>query len=451
MINKVIIISFILLSFRSVNAQTWSNVGGGVHPANAYFSYSWGNNLIVHGEFTSAGSVTTNVGIVYWNGTQWRAMDSMMNKNAIRAFCEYNGELYLGGSPMFGPGTQVPILRWNGQHFENTMNVTRNNSNGEIRAMVVFNNELYVAGKLQRIGGIWANHIARWNGSQWQDVGGGVNGLLPEINAMKIFKGKLIIAGGFTSAGGVPAFNIAAWDGLQWSDLDTGVDGGWVSNMINDENNLYIMGGFTMAGGTDSNSIRGLRGLAKWDGTNWQDMPGREIMPNPRSMAIYKGDFYYSGASQNQSVNDTVLVRWNGVQWERIPATNGTIQNLNVFNGQLILSGPFDQIGTDNYSGIASYYAVGNGINKYKNDCLIANYPNPFTARTNISYCVPSFSTSLSLVVSDIMGRKLKEYPLDQSADTIEIDLSELDKGMYLYSLLINGQIRDTKRMMVIR
>jgi len=61
--------------------------------------------------------------------------------------------------------------------------------------------------------------------------------------------GSSLYAGGyFTSAGGIPANHIARWDGTNWSALGSGVND-TVYGLALSGNNLYTGGSFTNAGG----------------------------------------------------------------------------------------------------------------------------------------------------------------------------------------------------------
>ena len=83
------------------------------------------------------------------------------------------------------------------------------NPNDDVYAMVVFNNELYIGGAFNQVGGLVANHIAKWNGISWSAVGTGTVGY---ISALKVYNSDIYAAGHFTLIGGVSANNIAKWN-----------------------------------------------------------------------------------------------------------------------------------------------------------------------------------------------------------------------------------------------
>ncbi len=154
-----------------------------------------------------------------------------------------------------------------------------------ISALTVFDDgtgpRLYAAGEFRDVlfpeytGSIQVNNIAKWDGTAWSSVGGGTTpGTLAPIYDLVVFDdgtGAALYAGGdFNSAGGVPVNNIARWDGTAWHDVGGGVIGGTDTAIramaVYDDGSgpaLYVGGRFTNAGGVPVSNI------AKWNGTNW--------------------------------------------------------------------------------------------------------------------------------------------------------------------------------------
>ena len=81
---------------------------------------------------------------------------------------------------------------------------------------------------------------------------------------------------------------------------------------------------------------------------------------------------------------------------------------------------------------------------------LFQNTPNPFTEVTTIACSVAESIKTAVLYVYDMNGKQIAEYPVDGRGNTsIIIEGSSLDAGMYLYSLIADGKIIDTKRMIL--
>ncbi|HTB06693.1 MAG TPA: tail fiber domain-containing protein [Bacteroidia bacterium] len=83
---------------------------------------------------------------------------------------------------------------------------------------------------------------------------------------------------------------------------------------------------------------------------------------------------------------------------------------------------------------------------------LYQNTPNPFSTGTKINYFLPEGTMGAMIVFFDMYGSKMKEVILDKTgAGTINVTPDNLANGMYSYSLIINGQVIDTKKMVLSR
>jgi hypothetical protein len=81
---------------------------------------------------------------------------------------------------------------------------------------------------------------------------------------------------------------------------------------------------------------------------------------------------------------------------------------------------------------------------------LFQNLPNPFSMNTEIRFEIPDNTTSAKLLIHDMQGTEIKSYPvLTKGIGSIIIQGSELQAGMYMYTLLVNHRIVDTKKMIL--
>jgi len=81
---------------------------------------------------------------------------------------------------------------------------------------------------------------------------------------------------------------------------------------------------------------------------------------------------------------------------------------------------------------------------------LDQNIPNPFNTATTINYFLPSSVSSASIYIYDMNGTQLKSYNISQCGKgNITIQGSEFSAGMYLYALISDGKVIDTKRMIL--
>lgn len=162
----------------------------------------------------------------------------------------------------------------------------------EVSTLMVFDDgsgpALHAAGRFTTAGGSAANRIARWDGAAWSALGSGLTAnsapLSPGVDALEVFddgSGPALFAGGeFTVAGGTPVGRIARWDGSSWSSLAGGVTTNTLSytpsvaslEVFDDGSGpaLFVGGDFTgVAGPTVGAMPVSANRIARWDGSSW--------------------------------------------------------------------------------------------------------------------------------------------------------------------------------------
>ena len=80
---------------------------------------------------------------------------------------------------------------------------------------------------------------------------------------------------------------------------------------------------------------------------------------------------------------------------------------------------------------------------------LYQNSPNPFREKTFIRFKLSDDAKEASICIFDMTGKQLRKLPVSKGMESISINGYELGEGMFLYSLIVNGQEIDTKRMIV--
>ncbi|MBR4594020.1 MAG: tail fiber domain-containing protein [Bacteroidaceae bacterium] len=81
---------------------------------------------------------------------------------------------------------------------------------------------------------------------------------------------------------------------------------------------------------------------------------------------------------------------------------------------------------------------------------LYQNTPNPFTENTEIRCLVPEVIKSAILYIYDMNGRQINSRAITRRGNvSLTIEGSSLDAGIYLYSLIADGVVIDTKRMIL--
>ena len=99
--------------------------------------------------------------------------------------------------------------------------------------------------------------------------------------------------------------------------------------------------------------------------------------------------------------------------------------------------------------------AVGNSqpsqiADDFMRNALYQNAPNPFTTSTTITMSLRSDVTQAVLYVFDMQGGLLKTIPVDDRGNvSVTINGGELNAGMYIYSLVADGNEVASKRMIL--
>jgi len=116
-------------------------------------------------------------------------------------------------------------------------------------------------------------------------------------------------------------------------------------------------------------------------------------------------------------------------------------------NGALVYHNPdYDRC---YYNDIEPIYGQSIPEVKTQAGVLSQNAPNPFTKQTEIKYFVATGVKEAYICIYDLQGKTLQKISAAPGQNSIMIQSSTLPAGMYLYSLVVDGQEVDTKRMIL--
>lgn len=253
-------------------------------------------------------------------------------------------------------------------------------ANGPIYAIVADDSgNLYVGGDFTIAGDVFANRVAKWDGSRWSNLGDGLtDGFLSRVLALAISGSNLYAGGSFLLAGGVPSACVARWDGNHWSAVGQGVDSS-VYALATSGNDLYVAGQFTSATNTDGTPVL-VNHIAKWEGNQWSPV-GQGLNDWVSALAFFENELYVGGyftiATNNDATPITVnrIAKWNENTWLPLGlGVNDAVRVLLSLGDNLYAGGNFTTaIGGDgsdlvlNYVGRwdgQSWNALGNGIDE---------------------------------------------------------------------------------------
>jgi hypothetical protein len=335
-----------MLTALSADGQSFSPTGT-AKPINSFAKY---NGDIYAGGGFNGGHLQR------WNGTDWDSVDlasplmGFVSSPTVSALADYNGSLYLGGHFISSGGGafEYNIRKWDGVSWSalgTGIGDIGSNNSSSVYALAIYNGELYVGGKFNKADGVPQANIAKWNGTSWSSVDGGLGGGSAYVKCLVVHNGELYAGGVFSVAGtaSLPVSNIAKWNGTSWTALGAGMNNPVYALAVHN-GELYAGGCFDSAGTAAANHI------AKWDGASWSAL-GTGITGATytvvNNLASYNGMLYVSGsftAAGGQAVPG--FARWDGASWSEVGAgTNGSVVAFLQDNSKLFMGGGFTMAG----------------------------------------------------------------------------------------------------------
>ena len=327
----------------------WETLGAGVAGvANDLVVFDDGNGpaLYVGGLFTSAGGANANR-VARWDGQAWSPLGVGVNNTviAMTVFDDGGGDaLYVGGVfLMAGGNPAVRIAKWDGQ----TWSPLGAGASSSVQALAVFDDgngqALYAGGIFLMAGGIEVNRIAKWDGQEWSALGTGVDGTIQDLRVFDDGTGPALYACGFfNAASGVPGTSyIARWNGAEWESV-----GGGATGVVRAMGEFDDGNGPALYAAMDTPTQPPVTNVVRWDGQSWQPIGSLPTNGSIVSFAVFDDGtgegpaLYAAGTFTNiAGISAARIVRWNGTTWSALGL--GASGGGNVVNALM----PFDDGG----------------------------------------------------------------------------------------------------------
>ena len=111
-----------------------------------------------------------------------------------------------------------------------------------------------------------------------------------------------------------------------------------------------------------------------------------------------------------------------------------------------------DNIG-QSVSMIVKYIATPAGIAEeaMANGTISDIYPNPASSFVTLDYQFTSKVNSAEVKIYNLLGSEVKSTSLENNGNKIRLDISDLKNGIYFYSILINNDVYQSKKLIVQR
>jgi hypothetical protein len=330
------------------NGDTWSPVGGGIQSSRN--STSWvssmlvdGQNIYTGGEFDLAGSTPVK-SIARWNGDSWDTLQGGAwrdnNPPDVRSLAiNRDGMIYAAGYfNMAGGKCARSIAVWDGADWSGLGKST--STDGAITTMIPDQQGgYYVAGEFDCAGGQVANHIAHWDGVSWSTMGNGLGSnfewATPRAMIMD-HAGNVYVGGMYDNGDGSSVNSLAKWNGTDWEKVGSGLNGYVLGLAVDSQDRLYAAENFFSIYHNPPQYGR----IMRWNGGQWEQISG-VIESSVTALAIDAQDRVVIGGNFKyvEGVTAPGLARWDGQQWEAICDGIVSIPHVLLIDGDTIYIG----------------------------------------------------------------------------------------------------------------
>ena len=235
-----------------------------------------------------------------------------------------------------------------------------------------FKGQLVAAGTFTNLTQAALQNIARWDGTAWQPIGGGLEH--PVVTVVGNDR-VLFAAMEFRGDDGSINFRVMRWDGIKWSRVGSDfprTSGGGMLHLSPD-GELYFSGIFSGTGTTVAPN------LIRWDGSRWEPLfEGNyhgisALVPNVRSFVEHAGKVCVGGGFYTVgNIFSQGIAQWNGRGWKSIGGgIQGTLNHqvvaMTSSGPNLFAGGNFTNLGGVACSNIArwngtNWFSLGTGI-----------------------------------------------------------------------------------------
>lgn len=205
----------------SYDGADLTNIPAAVSLNEPYTAYKSGGvvykgDFVVYGRFDVIEGVACE-NLARWNGSAWLPGDDGFNvtREARKAIVHGN-DLIVGGFMSVAGGVPVKgIARWNGAVWDDLGGglVRLPDYDAEVQEMVIANGQVVVGGHFDAAGGNpCSSGLASWDGKSWNSYGSGfVLNSSKTLRAMAVWDSDLYVGGSFGVAGDKNSANIARW------------------------------------------------------------------------------------------------------------------------------------------------------------------------------------------------------------------------------------------------
>ena len=185
-----------------------------------------------------------------------------------------------------------------------------------------------------------------------------------------------------------------------------------------------------------------------------QNMPKGEfnfVTIDPATGRLYMSSKSLGAASPTDPVDPADPADSTGTPLPRMAALTNKISAL---EGELAsMKAKLDELANCCASNAIAAKDVKNNAattSENKGNILYQNTPNPFSRETSIGYEINEMNGTAAIMITDMNGKQLSKFPIISGGKgSITVTVRDMMPGMYLYTLVVDNNAVDTKKMIV--
>ncbi len=327
----------------------WSLEGPGY--VNVRDMVVYGTNIIICGNFTEINGQPFNY-IAGWDGEKWFSVGGGVD-GQVNTLATDGLNLYAGGSFSHAGDTLASNVAWfDGVEWRGMYDqgeITQGTS-GEVLD-IDFGSGVVVVGTFGTAGGVNASNVASWSklGPMWANYSTGTNN---RVRAVTPTNEGIVIGGDFSKAGGSDVNNIAIWDGTDWQPMGNGSNG-VVPSLTHATGEAIAFGWF------DDSPYRK---VARYRNGLWEILGGESVIIDAISMVTDGTNIWVGNQGSTTPGNTTgTLAYWNNEKWNAVGNgigewwSNDAVKAMTEWENDLIVAGRFGNVGGDSITGVARW------------------------------------------------------------------------------------------------
>lgn len=189
----------------------------------------------------------------------------------------------------------------------------------------------------------------------------------------------------------------------------------------------------------------------------------RSVLGNTKTITIKRATPTFDGNIKNVTITSNKTYKYSKLYAENVTIRSGANVIMNGYNSVRIVPGFTAELGSTVriYNGTAANSMTrgimdendnidGRMIEDKKNARMEQNSPNPAKGSAVINCYIPSKTVNAYIQIYNAMGGMVLKLPIGTKGQSdIHIDTYKLPNGIYIYSLVTDGRLIDTKRMII--